>query len=263
MKKLFVMFALTAAFVFAFTHSASSETCSCVAPDGSCSASISCRGGCENYCGNDGACWAQCSDSLAILINETTIEVKNGGYPQLVTQLASVSGTNLEFLPTKPDATFNLSFMRVAVWDALEFLSNRGTVHIWGKDFESLRRLRKSLLSGENISIGVQNTPVNTFVNDITGLTGLRLRISAGRPMALVNIAMADTTLDDLLLKVSEQTGTKITIAGDGSGPSLNTMRLYVPETKPELRSGVSLKRHGHYRRLLKTEFRSWVSFSP
>jgi hypothetical protein len=263
MKKLFGMFALTAAFVFTFTHSASSENCSCSAPDGSCRASISCRGGCEDFCGNDGACGAQCSDSLAILITETTIEVNNGGYPQLVTQLARVIGTNLEFLPTKPDPTFNLSFKRIALWDALEFLSDRGTVHIWGKDFESLLRLRKSLLSGEHISVGVQNTPVNTFVNDLSGLTGLRLRISAGRQMAPVNIAMADTTLDDLLSKVSEQTGTKIVIAGDGSGPSLNTMRLYVSETQPELSSSVSVKRHGHYRRLPKMEFRSRVSVSP
>jgi len=145
---------------------------------------------------------------------ETTFEMQNATYPQLVAELARISGKAIAFSPAKPDTKFNLGFKKAALWDALEFLSDRGTVRIAGKDFEWLRKLRKSLLSGEKISLGIQNTPVSTFVNDMAGLTGLPLRITSGRPMAIVNVELQDATLDDILAKVSEQTGTKITEDG-------------------------------------------------
>jgi hypothetical protein len=152
-----------------------------------------------------------------MLGTETTFEMQNGTYPQLVAKLARISGKDLAFSPTKPDTIFNLGFKKAALWDAFEFLSDRGTVRVAGKDFESLRRLRKILLSGERLSFGVKNTTVNTFVNDMAGLTGLPLRITAGRPMAIVNVELRDASLNDILAKVSEQTGTKI--IEDGAEP--------------------------------------------
>lgn len=196
------------------------QSCSCSAPDGSCSVSLECQGGCEKHCGNDGDCWAECSGFYGMLGTEITVEMQNSTYPQLVAELARISGKDLEFSPTKPDTTtFNVGFKRALLWDALEFLSDRGTVRIAGKDFESLRSIRKKLLSGERISFGIQNTPVNTFVNDMASLTGLPLRITAGRPMAIVNADLQDLTLDEILARVSEQTGTKITENGADLGP--------------------------------------------
>jgi hypothetical protein len=128
----------------------------------------------------------------------------------LVADLARLSGRSLTFSPTKP-TTFNIGFKRARLWDALEVLSDRGTLHVAGHDFEDLRRLRKVLLSGERISFGVKNTPVSTFVNDVAGLTGLPIRITAGNPTATVDIQLKNVTLDDILMKVSKQTATKIT----------------------------------------------------
>ena len=83
-------------------------------------------------------------------------------------------------------------------------------MHIAEKNIESPSELRKILLSGTKISFGVKNTPVRTFVADLAGLTGLRLRITTGSPMATANVELREATLNDILLKVSEQTGTKI-----------------------------------------------------
>jgi len=141
---------------------------------------------------------------------ETTFEMQNGTYGKLVAELARLSGKNIAFSPAKQLPPFVLGFKQAALWDALEFLSDRGTVQIDGKDFESLRALRKSLLSGDRISLGVQNTPVSTFVNDMAGISGLPLRVAAGRPMSVVNVDIQAATLTEILAKVSEQTGTKI-----------------------------------------------------
>lgn len=125
-------------------------------------------------------------------------------------ELARVSGRDLAFFPIKRDTVLNLDYKRAVLWDVLEILSDRGTVQIAGQDFEKLKRLRRILLSGERISLCVHNTPVSTFVDDTASLTGLPLRITDGRPMAIVNVKLQNVTLNEILVKVSEQTGTKI-----------------------------------------------------
>lgn len=49
--------------VLGLPGSAQAESCSCTAPDGSCSASISCSGGCLAICGSGQQCSAKCSGS--------------------------------------------------------------------------------------------------------------------------------------------------------------------------------------------------------
>src|ERR1043165_9126405 len=131
------------------------DDCSCTAPDGSCSSSISCHGGCIQHCVGDGDCYAQCSGDYEMFATETTVQMQNGTYPQLVAKLAAISGRDLAFSPATSDVTFNADYKRAALWDVLEMLSNRGKVEIAGKDFEKYKRLRRTLLSGARISICV------------------------------------------------------------------------------------------------------------
>lgn len=187
------------------------EECSCSAPDGSCSASASCpHGGCILQCVGQGDCLAECSGFYQVFGMETTLQLQNARYPQLVSELARISGRDIAFSPTKPDSVFNADYKRAVLWDILDMLSERGTVQIGGKDFEKLKRIRKALLSGTKISWCIGNTPVSTFVNDMASLTGLPLRITSGRPMTLINLKLQEVTFDEILVKVSEQTGTKI-----------------------------------------------------
>jgi hypothetical protein len=148
---------------------------------------------------------------------EVTFEVQNAKYPQLVAELARTSGKDITFSPTTPDMVFNAGFKRATLWDALKLLSDQGAVQVAGQDFEKLKRLRRSLLTGEKFSFCVTNTPVNTFVEDVAGLTGLPLRITRGRPTATVNVKLQDVTLSDMINAVSEQTGTKIIEEGADS----------------------------------------------
>jgi len=186
------------------------EDCSCVGPDNSCVVSTSCQGGCIAHCAGEGDCFAECSGSYEMFGMKTTLEMQDATYPQLVAALARISGIDIAFSPTKPDAVFNVGWKRATLWDVLDMLADRGTVQIAGRDFEKVKRLRKVLLSGAEISLCVRNTPVNTFVSDMASLTGLPFRITAGRPMAVVNLSLQHVTLDDILVKVSQQTGATI-----------------------------------------------------
>jgi hypothetical protein len=186
------------------------ETCSCGSPDGSCSVSVTCGKGCTQFCGDGGNCYAFCSGYYGFLGMETTFQRQNARYPDLVADLSRISGTDIAFYPTKPDIVFNVGFKKARFWDALELLSLQGEVDIAGQNFERLKKLRKNLLSDVRTSLCVKNTPVQIFVTDLANLTGQQLRITAGNPMAIVNIRLQDATLDDILFSVSEQTGAKI-----------------------------------------------------
>lgn len=186
------------------------DDCACQADDGSCSTNLSCQGKCISFCGDNGNCFSECSGGYEYLAAETTLEIQDGTYPDLVTKLVHLSGKQLVFFPRTPNLLFNAQIKRSPFWTVLDLLSDQGAVQVNGQDFERIKQLRRILLSGDKIKLCVRNTPVATFVNDMTGLTGLPLRVTAGSPMSIVNIKIPQSTLDEMLFKISEQTGTKI-----------------------------------------------------
>jgi hypothetical protein len=198
------------ALVAASPRSVCADNCSCSAPDGSCSASVTCKGGCTKFCGNNNNCSAECSGAYSFYGTEVTFEVQNATYPQLVSELSRVSGKEIVFTPTRSETLFNAGAKRAVLWDALKMLANRGTLLVGGTDFEKLRTLRKSLLSGDRLNFAVSNTPLNVFVSDLSGLTGTTYRITSGRPLATANVQLQNANLNEIIAAVAEQTGTKI-----------------------------------------------------
>ena len=191
------------------------QDCYCQSPDGSCWVTISCAGGCVKFCGSNGDCSAECSGSMSAFATEVNLAITEGTYAELTSKLSKISGKEITFStnpadPAKPDTLLTVGLKKAPLWDGLQLLADRGTVRIGGKDFESFIRLRQALLFGQRFNFGVKNTPVNTFVTDLVGLTELPLRITSGRPMAIANVELNDATLDEIIAKVSEQTGTKI-----------------------------------------------------
>jgi hypothetical protein len=143
-----------------------------------------------------------------------------GNESQLASLLAETTGVDIAFTKSKRDPSrdgmlFHVGFSKSPLWDALEFLANRGTVKISGRDFESIRRLRKALLSGQRFNFGVSNTPVGTYVSDLAGVTGLHLQVTAGNPMTIANVQLPDANLAEIIAEVSRQTETKITVRGN------------------------------------------------
>lgn len=195
------------------------DECTCQALDGTCSVTVSCRGKCIKHCGTNGDCWAECSGFYGALGVETNLEMAYGNESLLTSLLAQTTGQDISFTkrrsdPSKGDLMFNVGFKKAPLWDALEFLADRGTVRLGGRDFESIRRLRKALLSGERFNFGVSNTPVSTFVTDLAGVTGLPLRIVGGNPMTLANVELPQANLDEIIAEVSKQTETRIVERG-------------------------------------------------
>jgi hypothetical protein len=164
----------------------------------------------ERWCSPEGDCLTHSPGFLTVLAMKITFQMQNAKYPQFVTDLSRLTGKDITFTADKPDSVFNADSKKAALWDVLSMLSDRGAIQIQGYDFEQLRRLRKRLLSDEKLSLSVQNTPLNIFVNDMAALTGLPLRIANGNPLATLTIKLSDVTLNDILIKASQKTRTKI-----------------------------------------------------
>jgi type II secretory pathway component GspD/PulD (secretin) len=188
------------------------ETCSCAAIDGSCSASISCAGGCIAYCPS-GGCYAKCSSGrhfLEDLSQEVTVEMRDGSSRQLSSELARITGEEIVISPNKPSETYTLDFKNALLWDVLEVLSARGKVQIAGEDFGKLLRIRKAFLSGEKMSVCIHKTPVKYIIDQLASLSGEQIHVSSGNRNTLITLSLKDVTLKEIVAKISEQTGAQI-----------------------------------------------------
>jgi hypothetical protein len=144
MKKFLFLFISALSFLLASTHSASPvalmETCSCSAPDGTCSVNLTCRGGCLRYCGNAGDCWAECSDPTGMSGKAHTKETKTESVAraEIMRKLNTVCG----FVTATPHPFAQNGYSSA---DILGFVSPAYS----GKDVESLRKLPSMFLLGE------------------------------------------------------------------------------------------------------------------
>src|SRR5260370_13515292 len=102
------------------SNALTAEDCSCGDPDGGWLVSTSCQRGCITHCAGQGDCFAECSGFYEMFGMKTTLEMQNATYPQLVAALARISGKEIAFSPTKPDAVFNTGWRRATLWDVLD-----------------------------------------------------------------------------------------------------------------------------------------------
>lgn len=181
------------------------QTCSCTAPDNSCSVTVQCEGGCVKYCGNKGDCLAECSGVIEPS-EKITARIEEGNYTDFVRWLKRRSGKDLEFTPTSNDSSLSVGFQEATLWDVFAFLADRGTLRIAGLDFESLREKRKVLLSGGRTSLNIRNTSLLSFVKDLAFLTGLPFKLVRGQPNIKLNMQLKDKTLQEIVRIVSKQT---------------------------------------------------------
>jgi len=195
--------------------------CSCKAPDGSCSAGVSCPGGCIADCPNGGGCYAICKKGTSggddeaigpILMMSVNLELRGGTNRQLTSEIARITGREFVFVPDNPNDPVNLDVKDLPLWDVLEVLSRRGKVRIGGHDFATLQIVRKALVNGERTAVCINNVSVRGVVEEFAGMSGLPIRVTSGDAEAVVTLSVKGVTLEELLAQVSSKTGVGITL---------------------------------------------------
>jgi len=131
---------------------ARSQTCSCEAPDTSCTASITCRGGCTAICASRDACAVRCSnDERDPLHKKVTIKGVKIDSQEIASTLSGQAGKKIEFAPYNRNERFKMDIKEGLLWDVLKVLSKRGNVKIAGTDFARFQRIADAMLKrGKN-----------------------------------------------------------------------------------------------------------------
>jgi len=210
---------LVSLFLLNTSATAPFEDCSCTAADGSCSASVSCGGGCIAYCPS-GACRASCiknGDAAelelgSLMMRPVTVQFDRGSSRQVASELARITARQVAFTPNNPQERFNLDAKNIPLWDVLETLSQSGKVQIGGEEFSNLQAARKALVSGERMSICIRNASVQSVVREFAGMSGLPIRVTSGDPSAVLTLSMKGVTLEEALTQVSSYTGIQISL---------------------------------------------------
>jgi hypothetical protein len=210
MKKLAAI-ALTALLLIIPVPRVLARDCSCVALDGSCSASVSCPKGCTAYCPS-GKCYAKCLDSFweTDFRQQVTLQMRGGSSRKLSAALARITSKEIVISPNKADEAYTFDFKEASLWDVLEVLSENGKVQIAGEDFGKLLGIRKAFISGEKMSVCIHQASVRHLVDQLAILSGLSIRATSGNLDTLVTLTLKDVTLKEVVAEISEQTGVQI-----------------------------------------------------
>lgn len=190
------------------------ESCSCTAKDNSCSAGVTCRGGCLAICPS-GGCRASCinKDSFEGSFDEmrpVTMQLTGSDAKQVAAVLARISGKEVVFTPFKPDETISLDIKNAPLWNVLEMLSASGRMHIAGEDFSKLLSIRKALVSGEKLAVCIHDASVQRVVDEFRFLSGLPIHVTSGDAKTRVTFSAQEVSLEELMVQLSNQTGVQI-----------------------------------------------------
>lgn len=145
------------------------ETCSCTADDHSCQASISCRGGCIAYCPS-GGCRAKC------LKGKPGSESAQAGTPR---PKGDYSLEDAAKMPTPAD-----------IEDEAEAAHRR--------------EVRRVFLKGGRMSVCFRNVSAGQLADDLSSVTGLRVRAEPARASTLINYSGKRVTFDEILTQLSK-----------------------------------------------------------
>jgi hypothetical protein len=211
-----ILICLSLTSLTAFT-AARRESCSCFADDNSCSANVSCSGGCMAFCPSN-SCRALCSGQksgegeYANLTSRVTLRFNGSSARTVSAELARITGHDVLFTPITPDATFTLDVKDEPLWNVLETLSASGRLRIAGDDFSNVQSVRQALLRGDRISVCVHGTTVKRLVYELKYLTGLDVRVTSGDQRTVVDFTAKGVTLEEMVAQVSDRTGVQVAL---------------------------------------------------
>lgn len=185
------------------------QSCSCKAPDESCEANVTCsQSGCTAICGSKDGCYAACGKDT--LLTRFTLNLINKDSKEVASALSERTGKQIEFVPRKQNGRFTLDIKGDDLWNAMDYLHQRGKLTVNGVDWERYRRLRKAALQGRKMSVDFNNMSVRDALAHLSFLTGKAYRVESGDAGQVISTSLRGITLTEILSRISEQTGVTI-----------------------------------------------------
>jgi hypothetical protein len=194
-------------------------TCSCEkAPNSTCHGFVTCLDGCTALCGSGDTCYLSCRKDL--LNTRITVKFVKKEGQEIASVLSELTHARIEFVPYPRNlhARYDLEIKADDIWNACNFLNERGDVKVRGVDFERLIRLRGEMRKGSKISVNFTGIPVRDAVARLSFMSGLPFHVKSGDAEKLVSISLQELTLDKVVTHISAMAGVKI---AKGRGPQI------------------------------------------
>lgn len=188
------------------------KTCSCAAPDNKCSVKeIRCPHGCTAVCAPGEACFTSCRNIKKDRERaRVSIKIKRAHSAQEIEKnLSRASKKRIKFIPRVEGLSFQLD--NGPLWDALVFLNLNGKVFVNNVPFDNLIDLRERMRKRAKIgAINYTDIPVKDALADLSFISGLKIRAKSGNAKALLSFTLPDTTLEEVLSRITKETGVRI-----------------------------------------------------
>ena len=196
----------------ATTAPGQNKTCSCTAPDQSCTPIIECPHGCTSLCGSNDACFTACRSVQTDGWHAGRIKVNFDKRPgeEIAAELSRLSRRRIKFIPDVKDEPLSFALDNGPLWDALEFLDRSGKVFVDKTPFENLKKLREKMKRGERVAIYLNNIPVAEAVDTLSFVSGLPFRVTSGNARKAFSIDLKEATLPEIISGIAARAKVKI-----------------------------------------------------
>jgi len=211
--------ALTFVLALLFAAPALAHDCDCVAPDGSCSASVSCPDGCYAMCGSQGNCSSGCAEggpaggpkhddpsplrsplafSGQASANLVTLNATDLTGQDVTDLLQDALGSDVRFLPVDPHQTYSIDLIEFPADQLTRALAEFGVVAVGGSPESA--SLGAAGARDAEVTIRLDETTMGVVVGLLDRLVAASGRsIQATDPSAPFNLEVQGMPLDELL----------------------------------------------------------------
>ena len=204
-------------------------TCSCTAPDRSCSASITCSGACSAVCSNNGDCSAKCSggsgtepftpfltelpgpgegDSGAVALqdkrnNLVSLNLESASSREVSAALTELAGVPVVWMPKRSGFTISMQVQDYPMDLLLASLAKRGAVAVMGRAPETRATPRNTSLS-RSVTVQAMDADVTTLSSLLGELLQGTVELKAKDPKLIVNLDMKEMPVREVVRQLAK-----------------------------------------------------------
>lgn len=203
---------LVVALAFLVSPATQAETCSCSAPDGSCSARVDCPNGCAAICADGGTCTSWCSkqafeptlegltaqagtaDTRSVRPRSAiSLEVSSLSETELSAVFTDLTGGSVTFVPSRTGERLSISALDYPLDELLAALSAHGVV---------LAGARTPGADGP-LSLRTEAAPAAAVARAVASATGGRATFTPRQPAGRITLEVRELPVEDLLRQLA------------------------------------------------------------
>jgi hypothetical protein len=138
------------------------------------------------------------------------LQLVNRDSKVIATALSEKTGKQIEFVPRDQNGLFTIDIKGDDLWSAMDYLHERGVLKVNGVNWEKFRQIRGAAREGGKLSVNFNKMSVRDALAHLSFITGNAYRVVSGDAETILSLPSQEVTLNELLSRISKQTGVKI-----------------------------------------------------